>query len=633
MVTSASALLRSSFPEADREDFRTAVWRLDTQGKPFLPPIFPTLVHAFAHAAKKAEKVGVTLIPDHFSGTTDHQDEIFSSYSDLFERSLRYAAQLRRGGVKHGDRVVIVLPTCLEFPVSFFAVLLLGAVPVPAYPPVVLDRPTDALNRLSHIAQHCGAAWVICNAMLHPYVGGLALTCPQLKQFFITEELEQSRGILATLPEASGDDAALIQYTSGSTAKPKGVLLTHFHLVANIHAIGAACQVRRTDVGVSWLPLYHDMGLIGTMLFCFYWRLPLVLMPPTMFVARPEQWLWAIHRHRGTLSASPNFGFSRVAKKVDVAQLQSQGLDLSSWRLALNGAEIVSIKTIQTFESMLAPLELVSGTCQPVYGLAEATVAVTCARPGQSRAVETVSRAALAEGKVNAAAEGTSDSLSVISISAPLSGYALQIVDDHGTILGDRQVGHLEVRGPSVMQGYYRNPEATAQALRDGWLRTGDLGYRSDGNYFITGRAKDVMIVHGRKYHPEDVESACEHVSGVRAGCTVAFSYYDQELQSERVVVAVESRFARASERKALREVVAEAVAMRCELRLDDVLVVAPNTLPKTSSGKKQRALSRQRYLAGNLGKLSVRRSNAAVLRGFGEVGVRWSALRRMWAT
>jgi len=346
------------------------------------------------------------------------------------------------------------------------------------------------------------------------------------------------------------------------------------------------------------LPLYHDMGLIGTLLFSIYWRLPLVLMSPTAFLVKPARWLAAIHRFRGTLSASPNFGYARCVRHVRAAQ--RQGLDLSCWRVALNGAEPVNAKTLLEFEQAFAPNGFSPAAMLPVYGLAEASLAVTFPRVGDPSRQLAVDRAALAAGHVRPA---TTDrpSTHLVCVGEPVPGHDVRVVDSAGLPVDPGEVGHIMVKGPSVMQGYFDDPKSTRAVLQDGWLWTGDLGFFEGGGLYVAGRAKDLIIIGGKNHYAEDVERVAEHVEGVRPGGAAAFGVYDEERARDILVIVCESYVDDEAGSAAVVEAVSEQVCQECRVTPDEVVLVPPGTIPKTSSGKRQRALCRQRYLTDQL--------------------------------
>lgn len=584
-------VFRSSFPDYEGPDFRTDSWRYGVAGSPEeLKPLHSTLLHAFAVAAKLEDERGITLLPERPSGEPEHM-----SYRKLYHQARRMASSLHALGVRQGDRVLIILPTCLEFISAFFAVQLLKAIPVPAYPPSGL-RVHTGLDRIAHIARHAGIYVCITSGPIRPLLGEVALRVPSLRQVVTIEEIKEGPKS-DTKFRASSHDPAFIQYTSGSTGHPKGVLLSHRNLVSNIHAIGQAMEIRRDDVTVSWCPLYHDMGLIGTLLFSIYWRIPLILMSPTAFLSRPSRWLWAVTTYRGTLSPAPNFGYGMCVSRV--SDTERKGLDLSSWRLALNGAEPVNYRTIVDFERTYAPYGFDPDAMLPVYGLAEATLATTSPRPGSKVRYELVDRQALANGKsVLSSGKG---SMAVVSVGRSMPGHYVVVVDENNQPLPEREVGHILVSGPSNMQGYYGDDEATEAVLRNEWLWTGDLGYFADEELYVTGRAKDLIIIRGRNLYAEDIERTVERVKGVRPGGVVAFGVYDDERGEERIIVLCETKVTDTEALQELVERVKETVNEFMSVTVSEVVLVKPGTVPKTSSGKRQRSLCRQQYLSGQL--------------------------------
>lgn len=585
-------VFRSTFPEAERSNFRTAVWAYGLPERPEdLRPLHGTLLHALATAAKLEETTGITLLPEKEGGAESH-----ISYRELYHRATRFSVALAARGVSAGDRVLMVLPTSLDFVACFFAVELLRAVPVPAYPPVGL-RMKAGLEKLALVAEHAGVRLCVTSGRLKGLLGDLHLRVPAIRQLVTVEELDAQGGRSEERFRAAGDDPAFIQYTSGSTGNPKGVLLSHRNLVSNIHAIGQALRINRSDVVVSWCPLYHDMGLIGTLLFSIYWRTPLVLMSPSSFLARPSRWLWAIDRFKGTLSPAPNFGYGMCVTRV--REEERRGLDLSSWRFAMNGAEPVNYRTLVDFDRVYHQHGFRLDHMYPVYGLAEASLAVTFPRPGSGVRYEVVDRQALANGR--AVLSSGKGSMAVVSVGQAVPGHYVAVVDDRGEILPEREVGHVVVSGKSIMTGYAGDPAATEAVLRDGWLWTGDLGYFADRNLYLTGRAKDLIIIRGRNIYAEDVERCAERVPGVRPGCTAAFSIPDEADGEEKVVVVAETRATEREEREALAQQIRERIAEFCEVVVHELVLADPGTIPKTSSGKRQRSTCRELYIAGEL--------------------------------
>lgn len=513
----------------------------------------------------------------------DAQAETTLSFAQMADAAKATASALQARGVKRGDRVLIVLPTGAEFLALFFALQLIGAVAVPCYPPLRTKGLADYQARLSRLIQVAAPTLVVTFSRVKVVVE--AATFQAGVGAPVVEPSALKGEASAFVPVAvSSDDLALVQFSSGSTGDPKGVMLSHRNLLANLASVLAVIQPTPQDVNCSWLPLYHDMGLIGGLLMPLYCGNPLVLMSPQAFLLDPKRWLWAIHRHRATISTAPNFAYQLIAARV--ADEELAGLDLSSWRLALNGAEPVLGATMDTFSSRLAPHGFDARALTPVYGLAEVALGAVFPALGRGPRLDVVDAEALASEHVAvpAAAGG-----SFASVGRPLPGFAVRVVDTLGQPLGERVVGEIQLQGPSVMVGYLNRPDATRDAVVDGWLRTGDLGYMADGELFIVGRHKDLIVKGGRNYAPQDLELAAEQVAGVRKGCVIAFGAADAALGTEAVVLVAESRepeSAHAALSKAISQRVAEAVG----LHPDHVAIVPPGTVPKTSSGKLQRS-------------------------------------------
>ena len=523
------------------------------------------------------------------------------TYGDLVSEAAAVAGGLREGGLRRGDTVALMLPTGREFLAAFQGILLAGAVPVPIYPPARLDRLEEYAQRQAAILADAEVRALVTIARARGVAAVLSDSVPSLRDVVTVGDLA-ARGASWAEPEGAGADPAFIQYTSGSTGAPKGVLLTHDNLLANIRAVGLGLDVRPTDVGASWLPLYHDMGLIGTWLFCMHHGLPLALQSPLAFLARPERWLWSIHRHRATLSPAPNFAFELCVRKIPDRALE--GLDLSSWRVALNGAEPVSPETIDRFVERFAPCGFRREAMMPVYGLAESAVGLCFPPLGRPPRVDRVARAVFGrDGRAEPAEGDGSAALSFVSVGTALPGHEVRLVDERGEDVAERTVGGLLFRGPSSTAGYYRKPEATAAIARPGgWLDSGDLAYRAEGEIFITGRRKDLIIKAGRNLVPQEIEELAASVPGIRRGCVVAFGVSRPELGTESLVVVAETRATDAAERERLSGAVTEQVAAALGLPPDVVALVPPGAVPKTSSGKIRRAATRDLYRAGTLG-------------------------------
>jgi acyl carrier protein len=558
-----------------------------------IPEAAATVIDAFRwHLDRHPDREHITLI---------ESDEALEtlSYARLWAGAGEIACGLTAAGLGRGDTVAIMLPTCSAFFEVFLGAMRIGAIPVPMYPPV----------RWSEIEEHVrGRATILANALARVLVTvpeamfiGQILRA-ELPHLHAVMSIDRLRGFGNTseVAAASGHDTAMLQYTSGSTGDPKGVILSHDNLLANIRAMGRAAAVTSSDRFVSWLPLYHDMGLIGAWLGTMYHAVPLVLMPPTSFLARPSRWLWAIHRCRATISAGPNFAYEIVASKVRDEDLT--GLDLSSWRLAFNGAEPVRAATLARFAARFAEYGFDRRALTPVYGLAESAVGLAFPPLGRGPLVERIDPSALAhDGIARLSPDNSKSALEVVSCGRPLPGHEIRIVDDGGREDAARTEGRIEFRGPSATAGYHRNSDATKRLFHGDWLDTGDVGYIAGGELFLTSRAKDLIKRGGHNIHPYDLEAAVGDLPGVRKGCVAVFGTADRASGTERVVVVAETNRSDSISRAALRDRIIALAVIHLNGPADEVLLVPPRTVLKTSSGKIRRNACRELYEKGLL--------------------------------
>lgn len=521
------------------------------------------------------------------------------TYGMLHREAAVVAAGLLMREVMPGDRVAIMLPTSRAYFVTFAGVVLAGAVPVPLYPPARPSQLADHLRRHIGILSNAQAVLLITVPEAVSLGQLLRSNVDGLRHVVVPEALEGP--IVGALPQTRSPDLALVQYTSGSTGQPKGVALTHHNLLANIRAMGAAAGVSTTDRFVSWLPLYHDMGLIGAWLSPLYFGIPLVVMAPQVFLTRPSRWLRAIHTNRGTISAGPNSAYELCLTKIDDSELE--GLDLSSWRLAYNGAEPVSPATIQRFTERFTRYRLRPTAMTPVYGLAESSVGLTFPPLQRGPLIDRVDRAEFARsGRADPAKPGERHALCFVACGRPLHGHEIRIVDSAGIELGDRREGRIEFRGPSATAGYFNNAEATRSLYHGDWLDSGDLGYVADADLYVTGRVKDVIIRAGRNLHPAELEEAIGNLEGIRKGCVAVFAAADSTGGTERLVVMAETRASGDQTTGTLRTQIISTTVDLLGSPPDDVVLAPPRTVPKTSSGKIRRAASRDIYEQGKVG-------------------------------
>jgi len=530
----------------------------------------------------------------------ENGDEEAISYATLQRRADAVATALRTRDLLPGQAVAIMLPTGLEYFFSFYGVLRAGGIPVPIYPPARLSQIEDHLRRHARILDNARAAVLITVAEAKPFARLLRLQVAGLHTVVTPEELVETTSPGQTAPAVQTQDIALLQYTSGSTGNPKGVMLTHANLLANIRAMGKTIGATSNDMFVSWMPLYHDMGLIGAWLGSLYFGLPLAVMSPLTFLTRPERWLWAIHRHRATLSGAPNFGYELCLRRVQDRDIE--GLDLSSWRTAFNGAEPVSPDTIERFHDRFARYGFRRETMYPVYGLAESSVGLSFPPPGRAPRIDRVNRETfMREGRAVPAAADDANALRFVACGQPLPGHQIRLVDSTGYEVGEREEGRLEFQGPSVTSGYFRNPQETRRLFRDGWLDSGDLGYMAGGEVYVTGRVKDIIIRAGRNIYPHELEEAIGNLPGIRKGCIAVFGSADRASAAEKLVVLAESRETDNQARERLRKAITALAVDLTGTAPDDVVLVSPHTVLKTSSGKVRRAASRELYERGRL--------------------------------
>lgn len=568
-------------------------------------PVLP-LVPAASEAATLIEVLNwhVSRHPDRLHLTVLQDDATVlgtMTYAELANSAHAVAAGLIGHDVQPGDRVALMLPTSLDFFSAFFGILYAGAIPVPIYPPMRLSQIEDHLRRQAGILRNAGARMLIT---MPEGKAAAALLRAQLETLDSVESvasLSSEPAVIKLPPPGDPNSTALIQYTSGSTGDPKGVVLSHANLLANIRAMGSVMEASSADVFVSWLPLYHDMGLIGAWLGCLHYAAPLYAMSPLSFLVRPESWLWAIHRYRATFSASPNFGFELCLNKIEDADLK--GLDLSSLRMVANGAEPVSVQTLRRFVERFGQYGFKPGAMAPVYGLAENSVGLAFPPLGRPPIIDRVDHNALAYSGVAAPiGPGDPKPLEVVACGQPLPGHEIRIVDTAGYEVAERQEGRLEFRGPSATSGYFRNDAKTGELFRDGWLDSADRAYMANGDVYITGRVKDIIIRAGRHFYPQQIEEAVADIPGVRKGGVAVFGVPDRASGTERVIVVAETREIDPAVKATLQTRAHEVVTDVAGTPPDDIVLAPPRTVPKTSSGKIRRSAAKELYESGRIG-------------------------------
>ena len=569
--------------------------------------VAPTLVQAVRDLAEDTSRGFVFVRSD--------GSERFCSFADIHAESMRRGAHLAARGLAKGDRVALVIPEGDEFVLSFLGALFAGVVPVPIYPQLSFKNVEAYYETVAHIARASGASLLVTAAGTRPFVE------PALAKIdTVTRGIMNVDELAAPAPRAldrdvAPADLAFLQFTSGSTSRPKGVAVTHANLAANAKAfmIDGLGKDSSVDKGVSWLPLFHDMGLIGFVVGPLFTNIPCVFLPTASFVRTPRVWLDTIHKHRGTITYAPNFAYALVSKRLkdrDVA-----GLDLSCLRIAGCGAEPIQAKHLREFAEKVAPAGFDPRSFLPSYGMAEATLAITFVPRRAGLRTDTIDPKALASGHArevprDASAAGASNAeQELVDCGRAFPDHEVAIVDENGKHLRDREVGQIVTSGPSITAGYYGEAELSQAAFKTIggrlWLHTGDLGYLVDGNLFVCGRIKDIIIVRGRNYYPNDIEWAVSELPGIRRGNIVAFSVpvdasgVAREGGGDEQIVLCAEAFQ--SDAAGLVEVIRSTVTAQFALAVHDVAIVPQGSLPRTSSGKAQRRKARQMYLDGTL--------------------------------
>ena len=517
-------------------------------------------------------------------------------FAELRDDALAMARRLVAAGIKPEDRIAIVAETSPDFAALFFGAVYAGAWPVP------LPLPTSFGGRDSYVEQ-LRVQLSSCEPVLLIYPPELAQMGVDAARAAGTDgidwsELVQRPAPDVQLPQATGDQVAYLQYSSGSTRFPHGVAITHHALLNNLTAHAYGMQLVEADRCISWLPWYHDMGLVGCFLSPVANQVSTDYLKTEDFARRPLAWLDMISRNDGnSISYSPTFGYDICARRMSSQTKASERFDLSRWRLAGNGADMIRPDVMQSFVDAFADAGFQASAFLPSYGLAEATLAVSLMPPGEGIRVELVEETQLSGG---ARGEDRPQRYrAIVNCGKPVRDMTIEIREEDGTPLPERAIGKVWCKGKSVMVGYFRDDAATAACMSDGWLDTGDMGYMSDGYIYIVGRAKDMIIVNGKNHWPQDIEWAVEQLPGFKAGDIAAFAITTPGGE-ETPAVLVQCRSSDEGERLRLRDEIRERVrsvtGMNCVIEL-----IPPRTLPRTSSGKLSRAKARNLYLSGDI--------------------------------
>ncbi|MDO9022441.1 MAG: fatty acyl-AMP ligase [Myxococcales bacterium] len=529
-------------------------------------------------------------------------------WNQLLDAARARLAALHAEGLRKGDRLAMVIPVPEDFVLTFLAATLGGIVPVPMYPPVALGKVESYVKNVEHIVTSSGASALLISKQVRPILGSV-LDTGAVKKLILVESLNLDAPRAGTEPASSPDDVCFLQYTSGSTSSPKGVVVTHGNLAANCVVIARDGLKTNsdTDHGVSWLPLYHDMGLIGFVMVPLFARINITFLPTMEFVKRPAYWLETIHRQRATITFAPNFAYALATRRVKDAELAKW--DLSSMKHLGCGAEPIQPSTLRDFVERFSKAGLDGASLLPCYGMAEHTLAISFARHGSpTLRVDTVDVAGFRQGEARRVDPSTAEpgsTVEVVCCGEPFPGHEVSVRDPDGNPLPERTIGELCMKGPSVCPGYYANPETTAASFKDGWLYSGDKGYVADGAVYVCGRIKDMIIVHGRNYYPTDIEWVVNDVEGVRRGSAVAFACLPAAASSEQLAIVAEwagKEQPSAEALEVIRKRVTELVQGALGLNAWQVVLIPPGTVPKTSSGKLQRRKTKQQFEDGTLG-------------------------------
>ncbi len=528
-------------------------------------------------------------------------------FTELRTDALAAARRLIAAGVKPGDRIALIAETGPDFAALFFGAVYAGAWPAPLPLPTSFGGRDGYVEQIRNQLTSCDPVLVLSPPGLLSMVAEAAETLKDARaidweSFAATDAPE------VALPKASPEDICYLQYSSGSTRFPHGVAVTHHALLANIHGHAVGHAIAKDDRLISWLPWYHDMGLVGCMLSPVANQMSVDYLATEDFARRPLSWLTLISRNEGdSLSYSPTFGYDICARRVSSQTHVDQRFDLSRWRLAGNGADMIRPDVMQAFVDAFAPAGFKPQAFVPSYGLAEATLAVSIMPPNEGIVIDLIDERLLSgEGHAGLPADRSKPIRyrSIVNCGKVIEHHKIEVRDEAGNVLPDRSIGRIFFSGPSVMVGYFRDEVATAAALKDGWLDTGDMGYLVDGSVYIVGRAKDMIIINGKNHWPQDIEWAIEQLSGFKAGDIAAFSV-TQDNGEEAPAVLVQCRTTDLDERAQLREAIKGKVrsitGMNCLVEL-----VPPRTLPKTSSGKLSRSKARTLYLSGEIQRFDV---------------------------
>jgi fatty-acyl-CoA synthase len=526
-----------------------------------------------------------------------NEEAAFYPYQEVLQRAQKSAAAFQARGLRRGDRVALILSTSIEFFDALLGVQLAGGIPASLYPPFRLGKLDEYFARLRKMLDKIGARFLITEGRIRRLLGPGVVGVESLEEVLEAKDLQNSGGRWQPV-DVDPDQPAFLQFSSGTTVEPKAVMISHTNLLANLNMM-ERCLVYRDESEIDngcvcWLPLYHDMGLVGCVYLGMYYPGTVTYMGPDTFLARPAIWLRTLSRYQSAISPAPHFAYSLCAAKIKDEEME--GVDLSRWRAALNGAEPIEPEGIQRFTGRFARWGFQPAALTPVYGLAEAGLGVSFTDLDDLPRFTEFSR----EGLWNGGTAHPGPGRRICSVGRALPGVEITIRDDQEEIVPDGQVGRIWVKGASITKGYWDSPELNASIIRGDWLDTGDLGFFHEGELYIAGRAKDLIIIRGRNYAPQEMEELLLDVEGVRKGCVVAVSTIFEGEGEQLIILAEKDPRSKRGEEEVIAEI-SHRLLTGLSLKPRDVELLEPGTLPRTSSGKLRRSEALRQFLAGEL--------------------------------
>jgi len=525
------------------------------------------------------------------------EEATFYPYQDVLRRAQQAAANLQARGLRRGDRVALILSTSIEFFDTLLGVQLAGGIPAALYPPFRLGKLDEYFARLRKMLSKVGARFLITEGRIKRLLGPGVVGVESLEEVLEAKDLQSGGGRWQPV-DVDPAAPAFLQFSSGTTVEPKAVMVTHTNLLANLTMM-ERCLVYRDESEIDngcvcWLPLYHDMGLVGCLYLGLYYPGTVTYMGPDTFLVKPAIWLRTLSRYRSAISPAPHFAYSLCATKIKDEELE--GVDLSHWRAALNGAEPIEPDGIQRFTERFARWGFQPAAMTPVYGLAEAGLGVTFTGLDDLPRFTEFSR----EGLWNGGTAQPGPGRRIASVGRQLPGVEVAIFDDQEQPVAEGGVGRIWVKGPSITKGYWESPELTANMIHGDWMDTGDLGFFYQGELYIAGRVKDLIIIRGRNYAPQEMEDLLLDVEGVRKGCAVAVSTLIEGEGEQLIMLAEKDPRSKRTEEE-VRADISHRILKGLSLKPRDVELLEPGTLPRTSSGKLRRSEALRQFLAGEL--------------------------------